>query len=261
VNPVNAIAELRLTTRVDHDRIERLLRVAEPMSLAHYATMMSGFDSFLRVWEPLVDAALPARLKPWFRARRRGGMAAADVDWLRAVAGEPPRRMNTSAVADLPLEHVAEVFGSLYVIEDSAIGGRVVAPRLHSMLGLSRGRGASFFHGFGGETSAMWGDFRVLAAREIGTSDASMALACEGARRTFAAMSALFEPLVAAPLTLDIDLDLTPTPDCDITQVPVAIALPSVVPGMDLDIELEFGARPPRNGDIDSGHGELSLLR
>ncbi len=191
----NALAELRLTTRAEHDRIEGILRLAEPMSMERYAAVLCGFDAFLRVWEPRIHAALPERLQGWFRARRRGGFASADVEWLRAVAGVEPVPIAAHQAVTLPLGDLAEVLGSLYVIEGSALDGRVIAPHLKRTLGLGQGRGASYFHGFGGETGVMWSNYRVLASLEIGESSRSTVRACQSAKRTFAALIDLFMPL------------------------------------------------------------------
>lgn len=193
-----ALAELRLTTRAEHDRIERLLRLTEPMPLERYAAILCGFDAFLRVWEPRIHAALPERLQAWFRPRRRGGFASADVGWLRSVGGLEGLDLDARAAAALPLREVSEVLGSLYVIEGSALGGRVIAPQLKRTLGLAQGRGASYFHGFGGETGVMWNNFRVLTALEIGESSRATMLACQSAKRTFGALLELFAPLAAA---------------------------------------------------------------
>jgi heme oxygenase len=191
----NAFAELRLTTRAEHDRIEHILRLTEPMPLERYAAILCGFDAFLRVWEPRIHAALPERLHGWFRSRRRGGFASADVEWLRSVAGIEPLPVSAKQAAAIPLGDLAEVLGSLYVIEGSALGGRVITPQLKSMLGLGQGRGASYFHGFGGETGVMWNNFRVLASLEIGDSSRDTVRACQSAKRTFAALIDLFGPL------------------------------------------------------------------
>ncbi len=191
----HALAELRLTTRAEHDRIDAILRLEEPMPLERYAAILAGFDAFLRVWEPRIHAALPERLQGWFRARRRGGFASADVEWLRDVAGIEPAALSTPLAATLPLDDIAAVLGSLYVIEGSALGGRVIAPQLKRTLGLTQGAGASYFHGFGGETGAMWSNFRVLAALEIGESSNATVSACLSARRTFAVLIDLFAPL------------------------------------------------------------------
>ena len=194
----NALAELRLTTRAEHDRIEHLLRLAEPMPLERYAAILAGFDAFLRAWEPRIHAALPERLQAWFRPRRRGGFASADVEWLRTVADVTPPALTAHAATTLPLTDLAEVMGSLYVIEGSALEGRVIAPQLKRTLGVDQGRGASYFHGFGGEAAAMWSNFRVLAALEIGDSSRDTVRACKSAKRTFAALLEMFAPLAPA---------------------------------------------------------------
>ena len=193
-----ALAELRLTTRAEHDHIERLLRLTEAMPLERYAAILCGFDAFLRVWEPRIHAALPERLQGWFRSRRRGGFASADVEWLRSEADLELADLVARAAGTLPLGELSEVMGSLYVIEGSALGGRVIAPHLKRTLGLGQGRGASYFHGFGGETGVMWNNFRVLAALEIGESPHGTVLACQSARRTFGALIELFAPLATA---------------------------------------------------------------
>lgn len=208
------LSELRLQTGAEHDRLERVLQLEEPMPLARYAAIIAGFDAFLRAWEPRVQAALPPRLQPWFRARRRGGFAAADLQWLRDVAGETAPAPDVSAVAHLPLDALPQVLGSIYVIEGSALGGRVVAPRLKATLGLVPGRGASYFHGFGGATGEMWRDFRVLAALEIGESAPAVSRACRSARRTFGVLLELFAPLAPEP-----DLRLPAEPEAEIIDV------------------------------------------
>ena len=199
MNPDNALTELRLTTRVEHERIESLLRLEQAMPLERYAAILAGFDAFLRTWEPRIQSALPERLQHWYRARRRGGLASADLDWLRDVAGIVPAPVNAVAAARLPLRDLAELLGSLYVIEGSALGGQTLAPRLKTTLGLGLGHGASYFHGFGGETATMWRDFRVLASLEIGESSKATVRACKSAKRTFGALIELFEPLAPLP--------------------------------------------------------------
>jgi heme oxygenase len=191
--------ELRLTTRAEHERLEHVLRLDAAMSLQRYGAILCGFDAFLRVWEPRIHAALPARLQPWFRTRRRGGFASADVEWLRDVGRIAPVPMNARLATTLPLGDLAEAMGSLYVIESLAPDGRAIAPRLKQTLNLAQGRGASYFHGFGGETAAMWANFRVLGALEIGDSPSNARRACLSAQRTFAALLELFAP-IAPPI-------------------------------------------------------------
>lgn len=238
----NALAELRLTTRAEHDRIESILRLTEPMTMARYATILCGFDTFLRVWEPRIHAALPLRLQSWFRARRRGGFASADVEWLRAVAGIAPVPLSAATAAALPLGDMAEILGSLYVIEGSALGGRVITPHLKSTLGLGQGRGASYFHGFGGETGVMWSNFRVLASLEIGESSRATVKACQSAKRTFAALIDVFAPLA---------FDMLPAPTRPAAAQEIAPTLLMAFADDDAD-----STRP---APLDATHVELPL--
>jgi len=236
----NALAELRLTTRADHDRIENILRLTEPMAMERYAAVLGGFDAFLRAWEPRIHAALPERLQGWFRARRRGGFASADVEWLRTVAEVEPAPLSAHLAATLPLGDLAEVLGSMYAIEDSALGGRVIAPHLKRTLGLGQGRGASYFHGFGGQTAAMWSNFRVLASLEIGESSRSTVRACQSARRTFAALIDLFMPLAppAEPVAARADAPQRIAPALLVAFGADAPASPQPPPSDDMQIDL-----------------------
>ncbi|MGN6524835.1 MAG: biliverdin-producing heme oxygenase [Burkholderiaceae bacterium] len=257
VAPVSSelvLSELRLQTRAEHDRLERILQLEEPMTLARYTAIVAGFDAFLRAWEPRVQAALPPRLQPWFRARRRGGFATADLHWLRDVAGKTAPAPDTSAVERLPLDALPQVLGSVYVIEGSALGSRVIAPRLKATLDLVPGRGASYFHGFGGATGEMWRDFRVLAALEVGESPAAIARACRSARRTFAVLIDLFAPLAREPdLRLPVELDREPE------VIDVFTAAPGD-PGPDTIIDV-LGPTEVSGELIDVTHDEQDTVR
>jgi len=251
-----ALAELRLTTRADHDRIERILRLDAPMPLARYAAILSRFDAFLRVWEPRIHAALPERLQSWFRARWRGGLASADVQWLRSVGEVQAPAVDALAAAALPLTDLPEVLGSLYVVESLALGGRVIAPLLKRTLGLGQGSGASYFHGFGGDAAAMWSNFRVLAALEIGESPRDTVHACLSARRTFGVLIDLFAPLApaeavpaaprqAAAQRIAPALLMAHGPEDDEATRPAPLA--------DIHIDL------PADGEPDAGHALVEL--
>lgn len=185
------LGDLRSATRGHHERIERLLALDQPLSLRRYAAIMVGFDGFLGSWERELRAALPLRLREWFDARRRAPFAQDDLAYLGVPAGQATGDDGRIGVDGLPA-----VFGSLYVIEGSALGGQVIAPMLKRELGLEAGRGASYFNGFGPHTGTMWRDFRRRAASEIGSHPGDLLAARRAASRTFEALIASFEPLV-----------------------------------------------------------------
>ncbi|MEK8033567.1 biliverdin-producing heme oxygenase [Ideonella sp. DXS29W] len=186
------LGDLRSATRSHHDRIERLLALDQPLTLRRYAAIMVGFNAFLGAWERELRTALPPRLSDWFDARSRVRFAQDDLAYLGipgAHASPPATRIG---VDGLPA-----AFGSMYVIEGSALGGQVIAPQLKRDLGLEAGRGASYFNGFGLHTGAMWRDFRQRAASEIGGQPVDLHAARRAASNTFEALIARFEPLVA----------------------------------------------------------------
>ena len=195
--PDPLLAALRGATRERHARIESVLRLDAPMPLARYLAILCGFHEFLARWERAVHAALPGRLQAWFDERRRGVFAAEDIAWLEVppspLLAEGARR----AVEGLPLAGLAALFGSMYVIEGSALGAQVIAPRLERDLGLTPGRGASYFHGYGEHTGAMWREFRQRAADEVGSGAEAVEAACRGAERTFDALLDTFAPIAA----------------------------------------------------------------
>lgn len=186
------LGELRAATRPHHDRIEQLLALDAPMDLDRYGAIVGGFHSFLTRWERELRLALPARLHGWLAARGRAQFAADDLAFLGAC---PPAARGLPAC--LPEPSVPAAFGSLYVIEGSALGGQVITPRLQQTLGLAPGRGASYFHGHGDRTGYMWREFRLRATAEVGDDAARHRMACRAAERTFDALIATFEPLLA----------------------------------------------------------------
>jgi len=188
----DTLGALRVATAVAHARIERVLALETPSSLSHYARVLRGFDCFLAAWEPCVARALPAHLHSWFEQRRRSPLVARDLEALRI-----PRDVAT-AVALPPLGSPASALGSLYVLEGSALGGQVIAQRMHRWHGIGPHDGAAYFTGWGERTGAMWREFRQLLASEV-TDAASRQAACTSAVATFDALTATFEHCLHEP--------------------------------------------------------------
>lgn len=174
-----------------------MLRLTHPMSAARYASVMTGFHEFLRRWEPLLAAALPPHLRDWSGKRKRSGFAAADLQHLDAPHTPQLAHVAERAVRSIPMADTAGALGSMYVIEGSALGGQVITPMLKQHLGLTPAGGASYFHGHGPATGAMWRDFREVITHELGHDETTARSACHSAQRTFAALCDVFEGLPA----------------------------------------------------------------
>jgi len=54
---------------------------------------------------------------------------------------------------------VAGYLGAMYVLEGSALGGRILYKHIHKTLGLTQENGCAYFWGYGEQTSIMWKSF------------------------------------------------------------------------------------------------------
>ena len=111
--------------------------------------------------------------------RRRMHLLQADLAALGLSAHE---------VAGLPacplplLRNAVEALGSLYVMEGSTLGGRVIERNVERCLGFDGRHGCAYFAGYGTRTGAMWGLF-LQRLDEAPAADAQQVT--EGATATF----------------------------------------------------------------------------
>lgn len=177
------VATLRTATHDQHERVDALMDLSRLHERAHYVRVLRVLDAFLAGWEPAVFAVLPDRWQPWLRARSRRAFLRQD---LQQLGVEP-----APAVRFGPLDGAAAAWGSVYVMEGSALGGQLIARTL-AQAGLDASHGAAYFHGWGGATGAMWREARQLLASEL-QAPAALAQACGAARQTFDSLSLLLE--------------------------------------------------------------------
>lgn len=143
---------------------------------ARYLRVLQVFAAFLPAWESAVAAALPARWGEWLRARSRQRFLRQDLEVLGVAEAPAP-------VFAPSLPGAAAAWGSLYVMEGSALGGQVITRHL-AEAGLHPHSGGAFFHGWGEATGAMWREFRGLLDQQV-AEPAAIAQACDAARLTF----------------------------------------------------------------------------
>jgi heme oxygenase len=77
-------------------------------------------------------------------------------------------------------------FGCLYVLEGSALGGRVISKQVKQTLGLGPATGGAYFHGLGRQTARHWSEF-LTTLKMIPANSAMGADAEAGAIATFVA--------------------------------------------------------------------------
>lgn len=182
-HPPDVLGALRGATRAHHDRVDRLVDLQRLQDPTHYACVLQVLDAFLAGWEPAVSAALPSPWQEWLRVRSRRPFLQSDLHQLGLRARAPAR---IAAFADAPA-----AWGSIYVMEGSALGGQFISRAL-ARTGITPARGGAYFHGWGEATGGMWREVRTLLATQLESPEA-LERACDAARATFDALSHLLE--------------------------------------------------------------------
>jgi heme oxygenase len=182
------LAALREVTGPAHEAIDRQLQLGTDLTLDRYVRILQGFEGFLSAWEPAVAEVLTPEQRVWFSGRSRLAFVRQDLAAL-APGGTPG-----PAPVLPPLPNRSAAFGSLYVLEGSALGGQVIARRAAERFGFDGQRGAAYFHGFGDRTGGLWREFRERLEAEV--EPRHRGDACAAAVGTFDALRQHFDAVL-----------------------------------------------------------------
>jgi len=154
------LAQLKARTAHQHSQTEDgvdLMR--DDFTLDEYRRLLVRFYSFYKSFEEKVSSALQQNSLDLNHSERLNtpkliadlkslGMSESDISAIEAAR-------------DLPaLSSGERIFGSLYVIEGSTLGGQVISRHLKQKFDLDETNGAAFFSGYGKDTGKMWNGFR-----------------------------------------------------------------------------------------------------
>ena len=154
-----------------HPLLEQLTSPDYP--LERYQQVISAYFSGYAQIEAAIDEAL----RHWnidfdYTSRRKHTWLLQDLSWFGI---SPPANRSHPKPALITDEH--GVFGVLYTIEGSSLGGRLIARRLATHFGLTPEHGARFFFGYGGNVDAYWNEIvSMLNARLIQPNALSSAI-------------------------------------------------------------------------------------
>lgn len=147
---------LQEATHDAHVRLNRhplLQQLTSPdYSLERYQQVIKAYFSCYGQIESAIDGAL----SQWgidfdYASRRKHPWLLQDMAWFGI---SPPAIRSPATPGLITDEH--GVFGVLYTIEGSSLGGRLIARRLAAHFGLTPQRGARFFSGYGEHIDARW---------------------------------------------------------------------------------------------------------
>jgi heme oxygenase len=114
----NARMALRAATRGEHDRVDAVFAAVDLGDASTYRRFLLAQGAAHLAVEAALDAAGAERVLPDWPARRRGVLLRADLNDLGVsdlVTAPPPA-----------IEGQAAVFGAVYVLEGSRLGGQVL---------------------------------------------------------------------------------------------------------------------------------------
>lgn len=191
---------LRRATHAEHVRLNQhplLTGITRPgYPLGHYQRVLVAYFHFYRAIEAAIDETL-SRLALAFdyRPRRKLPWLTRDLAHFAIDPEQPAARPSRTPRAPENLDS-AGLFGLLYTIEGSALGGRVIARHLAAHHGLTADGGARFFVGYGEAVDVLWRQF--LAEMEQQLADAGACTrAGVAARQTFVLMEQLLDDYAA----------------------------------------------------------------
>jgi heme oxygenase len=156
------IQKLRQETKADHHNVEGAIPLMhQGLSTAEYVQCLQRIYGVVAAWEERAAAIAPEWLQPALLARQRRPLLESDLAWF-GVAERDDRRPTLPEMHSLP-----SLFGTMYVIEGSTLGGQFIARHVEAALHLSEGQGNSYFRGHGSQTGPLWKEFSEMLKLRI----------------------------------------------------------------------------------------------
>jgi heme oxygenase len=148
---------LREATSASHIQLEQKMHMfRDGLTLPRYAALLNRWLSFLKAWEPAAASSF-AQHGDFFSGRSKIELLHRDL----AACNAEPSLLPCNLGPIQPTDDQTAL-GTLYVIEGSTLGGQIITPRVHEMLGLTPEHGSAFFNGYGRRTGEMWRETKSL---------------------------------------------------------------------------------------------------
>jgi heme oxygenase len=148
------IQKLRQETEADHHNVERTVPLMhQGLNIVEYVQCLQRIYGVVIAWEERAAEIAPEWLQPSLLARLRSPLLERDLAWF-GVTEKDDRRPTLPEMNNLP-----NLFGTMYVMEGSTLGGQLIARHVEEAFHLSEGQGNSYFRGHGSQTGPMWKEF------------------------------------------------------------------------------------------------------
>jgi heme oxygenase (biliverdin-IX-beta and delta-forming) len=178
------LARLKSRTAHQHQATEATVDLMrDDYTLEDYRNLLVRFYSFYKPFEAKMSANLAANSVE-FNHHERLNTPKLIAD-LTSLGMSENDLSQVESFADVPkLDSKERIFGSLYVIEGSTLGGQVISRHLKQKFDIDETNGAAFFSGYGKDTGKMWNGYRE-AVTNFAENDADTEEIIAGANETF----------------------------------------------------------------------------
>lgn len=181
---MNLRERLKTETHGDHLNTESYLKdlMSPQLTLIRYREILRGFQAFYMSLDQLMRLQKSSPAKAYYESlnQKQSLRLSEDLKNLESDASESAKVIQADG-AEFPKE--ASLWGLMYVIEGSSLGGQMIAKHLEKTLGLHQANGASFFVGDAAETGAHWRTFLATLNASVATDDPDATV--DGARSGF----------------------------------------------------------------------------
>jgi heme oxygenase (biliverdin-IX-beta and delta-forming) len=153
---------LKQETAADHRKVEGAVPLMhQGLNQAQYVQCLQKIYGVVAAWEDRAAEVAPQWLKPALLARQRKHLLELDLTWF-GITEKDTSRPTLPELSDLPA-----LFGAMYVMEGSTLGGQFIARHVETALHLSEGQGNAYFRGSGNQTGSMWKEFCEMLSLRI----------------------------------------------------------------------------------------------
>jgi heme oxygenase len=171
--------KLREATRPHHDRIEAGFTIAGLAGMESYKATLQNLYGFFRDWEPKIIRRADSYGLDFYRERQKLPLLEQDLAFFQM------ERTSQVKARDWTFPNIARLLGSVYVIEGSTLGARIISTELTERFDVRRESGGAYFFSYGEETGSRWRNFCEVLDQHI-ANDIDDAIA--GASETFEIM-------------------------------------------------------------------------
>lgn len=182
------LLDLKNETRPEHVALENDLNfLSEKIDLQTYTAILKAFYGFYKPFESHIKNS-PLSFREDLHMQERYKLSMLEADLLSL--GLSSHEINSLPLcSNLPsLDSLEEIFGAIYVLEGSTLGGMVLTKHFSKKFDLENLKGLSFYNSYGSKTVEMWRNFQVFLGNQAKNHELDSKKIISSAKSTFSSL-------------------------------------------------------------------------